>query len=58
MIDEGIFMDFVGVFIRTIFDLLLTPLFVHFWACTFMIASFVLALVFIRAISGGDSDGD
>lgn len=51
-------MDFVSVFIRTIFDLLLTPIFVHFWACTCMIASFVLSLVFIHAISGGDSDGD
>ena len=51
-------MDFVNVFIRTIFDLFLTPLFVHFWACIFMVASFVLVLVFVRMISGGDSDGD
>ena len=58
MTNEGILMTFVDVFINTFFDLLLTPLFVHFWACTSMIAAFVLTIVFIRVISGGDSDGD
>ena len=51
-------MGFVDVFIRTIFDLLLTPLFVHFWVCTSMVACFILFRAFVRVISGGDSDGD